>query len=105
MNSLTITKGFLRIALGAAVLLYCIFILCNILSNGAGVFSGYLLVYCLFFVQTPAILILIISSIYNYIINRRVWAILKTEYYLFFSNIASMLLLMLSFVICPKCSF
>lgn len=104
MNSLQITKIILRFAFGISASLYFGFILSNILSNGPGVFSGYLLVYCLFFLQAPALFILFISSIYNYITQRALWSILKTEYYFLFANIAAMVLFGLSRFICPSCS-
>jgi hypothetical protein len=104
MGSLAITKGFIRIAFGVSIALHIGFILSNILSDGAGAFSGYLLIYCFAFLQVPAVTALLIISIRSFVAYRKVWPIFKAEYLFFLGNIGSWILFTLSFLVCHKCT-
>jgi hypothetical protein len=102
--------GLLQIVFGIGIGLEGIFIVANLLTvatllkYGMGAFSGYYMVYYSLFVFIPFTILLLLSSLYTYLVYKVFWSIYKKAYYyLFLVVIISFTLLPLSFYICANC--
>jgi hypothetical protein len=77
----------------------------KLLKYGLGFGSGYLMVDYLLFLFIPFTILLLLSSLYTYLVYRLFWPVYKKAYYyLFLFIIISFTLMPLSFYICPNCA-
>jgi hypothetical protein len=102
--------GLLQIVFGIGIALESICIGANLLTvatllkHGMGAFSGYYMTYYILFLFIPFTILLVLSSLYTYLVYRIFWsAYKKAYYYLFLVMLISFTLLPLSFYICSNC--
>jgi len=112
LSNLTVNiwVAFLQIIFGIGIGIELIFVIANLLTaatlfkEGLAPFSGILFFYYNLFVFIPFALLLLISSLFSYLIRKSFWSTYKKAYYyLSLYIIIAFSLLPLSFYICTKC--
>jgi len=103
--------GLLQLVFGIAIGSQFITLISNLLTvatflqPGMDRFVQILNFYYMLFVIIPFIILLLLSSLYTYLVYKVFWSVYKKAYYyLFLLIIISFTLLPLSFYICSKCS-
>src|ERR1700744_3389290 len=95
----------LRFILGTVTTLYIITFLFQIFNNGVASYAEYLLIYSIIYFQIPAILILLIVSIYSYLTRGILWSLFKTEYFFLFASLCPFIICWLFYVVWPYLTY
>jgi len=100
------TRIILRFIFSTVIVLYLIVVVSFIFKNNmTGNYVGYLLFLTSLYIYFPAILLLIVLSIYSYLSKGVLWSLFKIEYYFLLASIGLFVLgSVVQATICPNCN-
>jgi len=102
---MTITKITLRFIFSTVIVLCLIYVLSHISKNYENQnYAFYILFLTVVYVYLPAILLLIILSIYNYLSRGVLWSLFKIEYYFLIASLSLFVLDSVIEALCYNCN-
>lgn len=102
---MTITRITLRFIFGTVIILFLFCVLFRVFnSNQNQYFTGYILFLTGLYFYLPAVLLLIILSIYSYLSRRIFWSLFKIEYYFLFATLILFVSESIIESICANCN-
>jgi len=102
---MAITRITLRFVFGTVIVLFLICVLSHVIKNSVDPFiAGYILFLTILYFYLPAVLLLIILSIYSYLSRRVLWSLFKIEYYFLFATLSLFVIEGIVESICANCN-
>ena len=102
---MAITRITLRSIFGTVIVLFFICVLSHVFKYPVNqYFMDYILFLAGLYLYLPAVLLLVILSIYSYLSRRVFWSLFKTEYYFLFATLSLFISESIVESICANCN-